>query len=149
MKVKDIMTKNLITCDINNSIHQISQKMKEYDIGFMIITDKKKVEGIITDRDIVIQMISNYDHKVKDYISKNIYTINQGETIDYALDVMKEKKIKRLLVTDKLRVVGVLSLSDILNNTENNKKLIDTIKSIYSIKVNINEQNVEVDTFYL
>ena len=149
MKVKDLMTKNLITCDINNSIHQISQKMKKYDIGFMIITDKKKVEGIITDRDIVIQMISNYDHKVKDYISKNIYTINQGETIDYALDMMKEKKVKRLLVTDKLRVVGVISLSDILSKADKNKKIIDTIKAIYSIEVNINEQNVEVDTFYL
>ncbi len=149
MKVKDIMTKNLITCDCESSIHQISQKMKEYDIGFMIITNQKKIEGIITDRDIVIEMIANYDHKVKDYLTKKVQTINQSETIDYALEVMKKKKIKRLLVIDKLKVVGVLSLSDILNKTEETDKLMDTLKSIYSIKVNINEENVSIDEFYL
>lgn len=149
MKVKDIMTKNLITCDCECSIHQISQKMKEYDIGFMIITNKQKLEGIITDRDIVIEMIANYDHKVKDYLTKEVQTINQNESIDYALEVMKKKKIKRLLVVDKFKIVGVLSLSDILSKTKETDKLIDTIKAIYTIKVNINEKDVEVDEFYL
>lgn len=149
MRVKDIMTKKLITCEIDNTIHQIAQKMKEYDIGFMIITNQKKVEGIITDRDIVIDMIPNYDHEIRNYISKKIHTINQSETIEYAMEVMKKRKVKRLLVIDKLKVVGVLSLADILNKTNEEDKLLETIKSIYSIEVNINEQNVEVDEFYL
>lgn len=149
MKVKDIMTKNLITCESDCSIHQISQKMKEFDIGFMIITKKNKLEGIITDRDIVIEMIANYDHKVNDYLHKIVQTIDQEETIENALQIMKDKKIKRLIVTSQTKIVGVISISDILNKTKETNKLLDTLKSIYSIEKNIDEYNTQIDEFYL
>lgn len=149
MKVKNIMTKYLITCESDSSIHQISQKMKEFDIGFMIITNKNKIEGIITDRDIVIEMIANYDHKLSDYIQKHIQTIDENKTIENALDIMKDKKIKRLLVTNQSKAVGVLSISDILNKTEETEKLLQTLKSIYSIQKNTDEYKTEIDEFYL
>lgn len=149
MKVKNIMTRNLVTCESDSSIHQIAQKMKEFDIGFMIVTNKDRIEGVITDRDIVIEMISNYDHKIKDYIHKNVQTINQDKSIDETLELMSDKKIKRLLVTDNKRVVGVVSIADILNKTNENDKLIETLKSIYTIEKNIDEHNTEVDEFYL
>lgn len=149
MKVKDIMTKNLITCESDCSIHQISQKMKEFDIGFMIITKKNKLEGIITDRDIVIEMIANYDHKVNDYLHKIVQTIDQEETIENALQIMKNKKIKRLIVTSQTKIVGVISISDILNKTKETNKLLDTLKSIYSIEKNIDEYDTQIDEFYL
>lgn len=149
MKVKDIMTRSLVTCENNSSIHQIAQKMKEFDIGFMIITNNDRIEGVITDRDIVIEMISNYDHKVKDYIHKIVQTINQDKSIDEAMDLMSNKKIKRLLVTDDKKVVGVISIADILNKTDESEKLLKTLKSIYTIEKNIDEHNNEVDEFYL
>lgn len=149
MKVKDIMTKYLITAESNSSIHQIAQKMKDFDIGFMIITNDHKIEGIITDRDIVIEMIANYDHKVKDYIRKNIETIDESKTVENALDIMKNKKIKRLLVTDKNKAVGVLSISDILNKVEEKDKIIETFKSIYEIQKNTDLYKTEIDEFYL
>ena len=149
MKVKDIMTKYLITCENDSSIHQISQKMKEFDIGFMIITNKNKIEGIITDRDIVIEMIANYDHKISDYIQKNIQTIDENNTIENALEIMKDKKIKRLLVTNQAKAVGVLSISDILNKTEQTEKLLQALKSIYRIQKNTDKYRTEIDEFYL
>lgn len=149
MKVKDIMTKNLITCEIDCSIHQISQKMKKYDIGFIIITDKNSIAGVITDRDIVIEMIANYDHKVKDYIQKNIQIIKEDSTIENALDIMKHKKIKRLIVTNQAKVVGVISIADILNKTDETNKLIDTIKTIYKIENNIDDYEQENKEIYL
>lgn len=149
MKVKDIMTKNLITCEIDCSIHQISQKMKKFDIGFMIITDKNNIAGVITDRDIVIEMIANYDHKVKDYIQKNVQTIKEDSTIENALDIMEHKKIKRLIVTNHGKVVGVISIADILNKTDETDKLIDTLKTIYKIENNIDDYEQEIKEIYL
>lgn len=149
MKVKDIMTKYLITCESDASIHQISQKMKQYDIGFMIITNGQKIEGIITDRDIVIEMIANYDHKVKDYIHRIVQTVDENRTVEDAMNIMKDKKIKRLLVTNQTKVVGVISIADILNKTKENDKLIDTLKTIYSIENDINEFKQENTEFYL
>lgn len=149
MKVKDLMTKNIITCDNESSIHQIAQKMKEFDIGFMPINKGYQIIGILTDRDIVIHMISNYDHKIEDYIKKDIITINQDRTVEQALDLMSEKKIKRLLVTDHKKVVGIISISDILEHNEYEKKCIDTLKKIYTVENRNKEQEAEIDEFYL
>ena len=62
---------------------------------------------------------------------------------------MSNKKIKRLLVTDDKKVVGVISIADILNKTDESEKLLKTLKSIYTIEKNIDEHNTEVDEFYL
>lgn len=149
MKVKDIMTKFLITCESSASIHQIAQKMKKYSIGFMVITNRQRIEGIITDRDIVIEMIANYDHKVKDYMQKDIQTIDENKNIKDALQLMKDKKIKRLLVRNQTRAVGVISLCDILTKTDETKELMSTLKAIYSIDNVINEYEQENNEFYL
>lgn len=149
MKVRDIMTRNLITCEEDCSIHQISQKMKKFDIGLMIITNKNKIEGVITDRDIVIEMIAAYDHKVKDYIHRIIQTIDQNRTVEDAMNIMKDKKIKRLLVTEQTKVVGVLSIADILNKTDEKENLIETLKTIYTIQNNIDKYKQENNEFYL
>lgn len=149
MKIEDIMSKSLITCEIDNTIHQISKKMKLYDIGFIPITEHHNIVGIITDRDIVVEMISNYDHDIKNYIKKDIISINKNQSIDYALDLMGQNKIKRLLVTNKKRVVGILSLSDILSHSSDSNQLLETIKKIYAIEKNTDEYEPEVDEFYL
>ena len=61
MKVKDIMNQNIITANKNESIYDIAKKMKEYDIGLIPICDKKKIIGILTDRDICIKILANKD----------------------------------------------------------------------------------------
>lgn len=149
VKVQDLMTKNIITCDANSSIHQIAQKMKEFDIGFMPINKGYQIIGILTDRDMVIHMISNYDHKIEDYIKKDIITINQDRTIEQALTLMGEKKIKRLLVTDHKKVVGIISISDILEHQEYEIMCINTLKMIYTIENKHKEYEAEIDEFYL
>lgn len=149
MKVKDIMSPYLITCEKDSSIHQIAQKMNEFDIGFMPITDKHQIIGILTDRDIVIHMISNYDHDISKYITKDIITIDEDRTILQALDMMKDKKIKRLLVVHNKKVTGVLSISDILALKEYEIDSINTLKTIYAIENRHKEIEAEIDEFYL
>jgi len=61
---------------------------------------------------------------------------------------MGKYKVKRLLVKEKDNTIGVLSLSDILNYTNDNN-LIDTYKSIFYIHNNQNKFIPEVDDFYL
>lgn len=57
-KVKDIMSKNLIICSNDINVINISSIMKKYNIRFIPI-ERKKIIGVITDRDIVINIISN------------------------------------------------------------------------------------------
>lgn len=146
MKIKDIMSKNIISSKSNSTINDISKLMKKYNIGFIPIIDDKLI-GVITDRDIVIKCIFNNDSNIKSYINRNVITIEENNNIEDALKLMSTNKIKRLIVTKEKEIVGILSLSDILNTNIDN--IINTIKSIYEIKDNKFNNNPEIDEFNL
>ena len=148
LKIEDIMSKKIIFCNYNDTIYDIAKLMKKYDVGFLPIVKRKKIVGTITDRDIVIN--NTYDkHKKIDYlISNNVKSIEKDMTLEEGLEIMSEYKIKRLIVTDNKKVVGILSLSDIVGKI-NNDKFVNAFKSIYEIDKNENDFEVEIDEFYL
>lgn len=148
MKIEDIMSKKIIYCKYNDTIYDISKLMKKYDVGFLPIVKRKKIVGTITDRDIVINNIYDKHKKIDYLISNNVKIIEKDTNIEDALELMKKNKIKRLIVTDSKKVVGIISLSDIVGKTDN-EKFINTFKSIYEIDKNENDFKVEIDEFYL
>ena len=152
MNAKDIMTKNIIVSDINDDIFKIAKLMKDNNIGFIPIKKDKNIIGVITDRDIVIDIIANNDlnNNIEAYVNKNIVYCDKFDNIDTILDKMKNYKIKRILVKDNNKLVGVISLSDILNCCNNDNNIIEALKVIYKIDTNSsNEETSEIDEFYL
>lgn len=146
MKVKDLMCSKLIVIDINSSLSEIANVMKKYDIGFVPISCKNKIVGILTDRDIVTRIIANNDNKINGYLTDDLITINSNDNIDKALDSMTKHKIKRLLVVDNNKLVGILSLSDILNADINITK---NIKEIFAINKNDDTYVTKINEFEL
>lgn len=152
MKVKDIMSKNLIICSHDINVVNISNIMKKYNIGFIPIEKNKKIIGIVTDRDIVINMITNkidYKNKIESYINDKVINIDENENITNCLNIMKENKVKRLIVTGNKKIVGVISISDIINNYDDSNEIFETIKSIWSIEKSDDIYKTEIDEFYL
>ena len=157
MKVKDIMSKSIITVNTGTAISEVSRNMKEYDIGFIPVEGDKGFVGVITDRDIVIRAISkgiDVKDPVEKYITNYIISINSNAKIDDAIKLMSEEQIKRLLVEEKGKMVGILSLSDILS-AKKDIEVLEYIANIFSpfdrpiIKNEINLIEAEVDQFEL
>ena len=115
--IKDIMSKSIIFGDEKSSIKEISKLMKMHNIGFIPIKNNKGIAGVITDRDICLacEDINTTESPALDFASKKIICIDISESISSALKLMSKYKIKRLLVKNKDNIVGILSLSDILN----------------------------------
>lgn len=152
MKVKDIMSKNLIICSSDINVINISNIMKKYNIGFIPIEKKKKIIGVITDRDIVINIISNKvnnNSNIESYVNSNIIHIEENSSIDKCLNIMKENKVKRLIVVNKEKIVGVISLSDILNCYDDLDKVTEVAKVIWSTTKSDDNYKTEIDEFYL
>lgn len=145
--IKEYMTYGCITQKLDTKVEEIAQKMKEYNIGFVPITEENKIIGVITDRDIVVGAIANKDDKIEPYIQRNIYTIEENSSLREALEEMKKHKVKRLLVTKENKAIGILSLSDLLQ--DNPEGLLETIQTIFTIEDNKREQVTEIDAFYL
>lgn len=145
--IEKIMSKNLIVLNDSN-LEDIAKAMKRYDVGMVIIKENNKIKGIITDRDIVTKILANKDNKIKEYLTTNLVSIDINSDINEAIDLMKKHKIKRLLVKKDNKLVGVLSLSDLLNTVDNNI-LIETYKTIFSINRNTDKYLTDIDEFEL
>lgn len=143
--MKDYISKNLIVIDINSTIEEVAGIMKKYDIGFVPVSKDNKIVGVLTDRDIVVKVLTNKDSKIEGYLSEPIY-IDINKDLNDALELMKKHKIKRLLVSDSDKLVGIISLSDILNKDIDT---MNTIKEIFTINRNSDTYITKVDEFYL
>ena len=142
------MSKNLIIGKNTDSIKRISELMKENDVGFIPISNDKKIIGVITDRDIVVRalaMSAKGSSRIESYISPNVISCDVNENIETVLNIMKESKIKRVIITEFEKVIGIISLSDVINE----KNAFEAFKKIYEINRNDAYFKTEVDEFYL
>ena len=70
-------------------------------------------------------------------------------TIDDVLNEMANHRIKRVLITDDKKVIGVCSISDLLTLNDYNDRIYETIKCIYTIGPNKHKYETEIDEFYI
>ncbi len=152
MNIDTIMSKDIIVASIHDHVETVATLMKKYDIGFIPLVLNKKIMGVITDRDLVVGMLANHldiDQSVEHYMTKNIISINVHKSIADAINLMGKNKIKRLIVTNRKKVVGVLSISDLINTNVNPDIIMKNLKQINEIYRNIDRFDTEIDEFYL
>ncbi len=147
MLIKDIIKKQFITCDVTNTIYEISKKMTSYNIGFIPLYENNEIVGVVTDRDIVIRGLTNNINNISSIMSTDVITIDINLTTDEALDYMSYNHVKRLIVTENEECIGVISISDIIKHDFNNGNIINTIINIFSEETN--NKNVEIDDYKL
>jgi len=128
------MNKNVIVGKKDLTIKEASEVMAKLRIGSLIITEGKKITGIITSTDI-LKAIAN-DKKsevtlVEDIMSKKVLTIHPEKKIEDAVDMMIKKKIKKLPVVSENKIVGMVTASDIIVVEP---KMISTIASLLSLR---------------
>ena len=150
MSLYDIMSKHIIVGSASDGIYEIASIMKENDIGFLPIARDDKIVGVITDRDIVVKIISNHDYNsnITNYMTKDIVDVSIDSSLSYVLNIMKKYRVKRVLVTDDNHVLGVVSISDLLNCNMDDEVL-SCIKEIFEVGPNIHKYETEIDEFYL
>ena len=150
MKLSDIMCKNLIVGSVDDGIYEIASLMKENDIGFVPIARDDKIVGVITDRDIVVKIISNHDYNsnITNYMTKDIIDVSIDSDLIDVLSIMKKYRVKRVLVTDNDSVLGVVSISDFLN-CEIDNEVLSCVKEVFEVGPNIYKYETEIDEFYL
>lgn len=148
MKVNEIMSRNLIVCDSDDSVLFVCNLMRKYDVGLVLVMSDGRLLGVITDRDIVC-LLSNGVDKVLPYVNTNVLTIDEDEDVSSALEVMKDNKIKRLVVTHEGMVTGVISISDLYDTDISSEDILSALKTIYAIDRSSDYFEVDVHEFPL
>lgn len=149
--MKEIMSSPVIVGKINHSIYEIANKMKQYNIGFLPIAKENKIVGVITDRDLVTQALANQDtdSTVENYITHNVISMEVSGKVEDVLRLMAEYQVKRVLITEENKVIGVIALSDLLHSKIDSQTLIETLSKIDHNPTHSNQDYLEIDSFYL
>jgi len=116
MNIKELM-KSPYVIDRDLDLAETAKLMSAKGIGCLLLVQKGKLKGLISESD----LLKNFGkHKmVSQIMSKNIISIGPEDTIEEALKLMKENKIKRLPVVDSQKqLVGIISMTDIAANVE-------------------------------
>jgi predicted transcriptional regulator len=116
--VKNVMAKTVITIDKDSSVHEAAKIMSEKLIGCIVVTDEDKPMGIATERDILQRVVAKgldaSKVKMKDIMSKPLITVSGDTLIINATRIMQKSKVRRLLVMEKGKIVGIITERDLL-----------------------------------
>ena len=118
--VADVMTRDPVTISPETSLLECTKTMVRKRVGSLLLTRKKRLLGIISEKDILWVLIKKTEHdlsKIKafDISPKKIATIKPTATIKEALQKMKKLKFRKLPVIQNGDLVGVVTIRDILN----------------------------------
>lgn len=116
--VKNVMAKVVITVDKDSSVYEAAKIMSEKGIGSIMVTDDGKPVGIATERDILQRVVAKRldasKVKMKDIMSKPLITVNGSMPIINAIRIMEKNKVRRLLVMERGKLVGIVTQRDLL-----------------------------------
>ena len=133
-QVRDIMEKNVITIDINETANNAANQMKENDISFLVIIENGKPVGVVSERDFVQKLCinnqSSSDVKISDIMSYKFRWVNPTTKIEDAIQKMLNNNIRRLLILDDEKLVGVITQTDLASYLREKLMIDGTIKNI-------------------
>ena len=125
MKIRDaLMTKDLkyrvvVTIGPNEPVSAAIKKLAEHDRGALSVCDDKgNLVGIITERDILRKCFTEsgefINKKIADTMSSKVVIATPVDEVDYAINVMKKERIRHIPVVDEQKILGMISMRDLL-----------------------------------
>jgi len=117
LKVRDVMVREVITVDENSSVKEAVDIMNEFQIGCLIVLERGKAMGIVTERDFLRRVIAGakdvVNTKVKEIMTTPLVVVEPSTGLEEAVKLMLKSKIKKLAVVDANKLVGIVTLTDI------------------------------------
>ena len=128
VRVKAVMSKNMVSIEKGLSIRSAIKTMVHRDLGSVVITANGKPIGIVTERDILKSLAYRKairpDTSVEVIMSKPLRVVSSNATIGDAAEIMAKHKIRRLVVKENNRYVGIVTQRDL------QKAMTDTFRSL-------------------
>lgn len=94
--------------------------MAEKEVGALVVLESKRLVGIVTERDyarkVVLMARSSHTATVSEIMASDILTVNPDQTIDECMELLTEKRVRHLPVMDEGRLIGLISIGDVVKN---------------------------------
>jgi CBS domain-containing protein len=129
-KIRDVMSRKPVTLRLDDTVSSAAEAMKQNNIGDVLVMDSEnKVAGIVTDRDIAVRAVAEGKDpsatSLDEVCSSNIATVSPDDPVSAAVDMMRERAIRRLPVVEGGKPVGVVSIGDLAIERDERSALAD------------------------
>ena len=134
MKLRDVMTPNPRAIERSASIQDAARIMRDEDTGVVPVVENGRPVGVVTDRDIVVRAVADgggrLDQRVGDIASTDLVTVEPDLSTDEAARLMGERQVRRVLVCENDRLVGIASIGDLAVKEGRDRRMGDTLEDI-------------------
>jgi CBS domain-containing protein len=117
-KIKDVMNPSTLSLESTATASDAAKIMETRNLEAVVVIENKKLVGIITDRDYTIKLGSHaypIDTPINRLMSYPLISINQDAEISVARSLMEKNKIKRLPVVSDNVVLGIVTMTDLVD----------------------------------
>jgi CBS domain-containing protein len=117
-KLLDKKGKEIVSVSPDAGIRDAIAKMAEKSVGTALVMDGNKLVGILAERDFIrkvyLKDLCGKSTKVREIMSTNLTTVKPETTLESCMELMTDRRIRHLPVVDGDRVVGVISIGDLV-----------------------------------
>jgi CBS domain-containing protein len=118
IEIRDIMVDKVITTKKEATVGDAVKLMNKYEIGCLVVVENGQPVGIITERDLLKRILGQSkelrNKQVMEIMSKPLVSVAPSAEIEEAVKLMFQKKIKKLPIVEKRKLLGLVTLTDIL-----------------------------------
>jgi CBS domain-containing protein len=118
LSVSDVMSRRLITADVSETADRLGARMANGRVGCIIITSDTRPVGIVTERDLVVKVVSRNvapsSVRAEELMSRPLITIGPEKSVELASREMVRNRIRRLPVVQGKKLIGLVTDSDLL-----------------------------------
>jgi CBS domain-containing protein len=116
------------------TIFEALKLMAEKNVGALLVMDEGRLTGIMTERDyarkVILKSKSSLDTLVCEIMTDNVLCVQAAETVEHCMSLMTENRVRHLPVMEGGKLIGVLSIGDLVKETISEQEL--TIKQLES-----------------
>ena len=127
--IREVMTENPSTVEASANLTEAAQLMAKEDIGDVLVVENDELQGIVTDRDIVVKAIAEGntpdDTSVREIATTDVATVGPDDSIEDAVQLVKENDVRRIPVVEDGKPVGIVSLGDLAQHVDDDSALAD------------------------
>ena len=120
--VRDVMPKDPVALSSDSSVTEAAKAMSDHKIGSVVVMERDKPCGIVTDRDITVRAIAKGGDPAKMPLSEicthSLAAVRPDQSIDDAIQVMKSHDVKRVVVMTDSKLEGIVTLGDLASRNE-------------------------------
>lgn len=118
----------LISISPEATVYEALQAMSEHDVGALVVMESERLVGIFSERDyarkIILHGKSSKETLVREIMTSKVVVVRPGQTVEDCMALMTDKRVRHLPVLEESRIIGVVSIGDVVKEMLSEQKFI-------------------------